>query len=74
MFALNTKCYFRINRALLIRLAKNGSVEQASCVPGDVEVKSDPLYTVRFVIIYIDLMRNQPLFDPPRGDFSTMLH
>ena len=40
--------YFPINSALLIRLAKNGSVEQASCVPGDVEVKSDPLYSCKF--------------------------
>ena len=40
--------YLRINSALLIRFAKNGSVEQASCVPGDVEVKSDPLYSCKF--------------------------
>ena len=38
---------------------KNGSVEQASCVPGDVDVKSDPFIAVSFVTIYIDLMRNQ---------------
>ena len=42
------KCYFRINSALLIRLAKNGSIEQALCVPGDVEGKSDPLYSYTF--------------------------
>ena len=39
---------YRINSALFIRLAKNGSVEQASCVPGDVAVKSDPLYSCKF--------------------------
>ena len=36
------------NSALLIRLAKNGSIENASCVPGDVEVKSDPHYSCKF--------------------------
>ena len=41
-------CYFRIKSALLIRLAKNGSVEQASSVPGTVEVKSDPFYSCKF--------------------------
>ena len=34
--------------ALLIRLAKNGFVDQASCVPGDMEVKSDSLYSCKF--------------------------
>ena len=39
---------YPIKSALLIRLAINGSVEQASCVPGYVEVKSDPLYSCKF--------------------------
>ena len=47
MFALNTML-FPNQQCTLIRLAKNGSVEQASCVPGDVEVKSDPLYSCKF--------------------------
>ena len=28
---------------------------------------------VSFVFIYIDIMRNYPIFDPSRGDFSTKI-
>ena len=48
---------------------KNGSVEQASCVPGDVDVKSDPFIAVSFVTLYIDLMRNQPFSTLPVAIF-----
>ena len=47
MFQSNTS-YFWIKSALLIRFAKNGPVEQASCVSEAVEVKSDQLYSCKF--------------------------
>ena len=47
MFALNTMLFLN-QQCTAYQVGLNGSVEQASCVPGDVEVKSDPLYSCKF--------------------------
>ena len=43
----------------------SGSVEQALSVPGVVKVKSNPFYSCKFYIIYIDLMCYHPFSTLP---------